>query len=278
MRSQDLMLAPAQGELAAIVVRPGPKARNGVQRILRAAIGAAILGSAMYGAKARADAPPVSGFLFTVQPMTWSGFYLGGAGGYGSAHFDTSVPATFASGVTPDGSGWVGGVVVGYNHQIGIFVGGIEVDFMAGTLAATRTFPSLVDSTSWNVSTNFGTLASLRGRAGVAMGPVLVYGTVGGAWGGAQSDIAVIDTGTLVARGVSTNNHLGWVAGAGAEVALAPHWIIRGEWLHYELDSKNYYDTGQYFATVNPAPPFAGNTSVTGPSIDVGRVAIILKF
>jgi outer membrane immunogenic protein len=228
--------------------------------------------------QARADGPPVSGFLFTVEPLTWTGFYLGGAGGYGSTHFEMSVPATFAPGATPDGNGWVGGVVVGYNQQIGIFVGGLEVDFMAGTLEANRSFPSLVDSTSWNINTNFGTLASLRGRAGVAMGPVFVYGTAGGAWGNAQSDIAVTDTGALVARGVATTNHFGWVAGAGAEIALSPHWVIRGEWLHYEFDGKNYYYTGQYFATVSPAPQFAGSTSVSGPSMDVGRAAIILKF
>jgi len=238
---------------------------------------AAILGLAICG-QARADAPPVSAILFTVEPMTWTGFYLGGAGGYGSSHFDMSVPATFAPGAPPDGTGGVFGVVVGYSQQIGVFVGGLEVDFMAGTLEASKSFPSLVDSTSWNINTNFGTLASLRGRAGVSMGPVLLYGTAGGAWGNAQSDIAVMDTGTLVARGVATTNHFGWVAGAGAEIALSPRWFIRGEWLHYEFDGKNYHYTGQYFATVNPAPPFTGDTSVSGPSIDVGRAVIILKF
>ena len=238
---------------------------------------AAILSLAICG-QARADGPPVSGFLFTVEPMMWTGFYLGGTGGYGNTHFEMSVPATFAPGATPDGNGGVGGVVVGYSQQIGVFVGGLEVDFMAGTLEASRSFPSLVDSTSWNITTKFGTLASLRGRAGVAMGPVFVYGTAGGAWGNAQSDIAVVDTGALVARGVASTNHFGWVAGAGAEIALSPHWVIRGEWLHYEFDSKNYNYTGQFFATVSPAPPFSGSTSVSGPSIDVGRAVIILKF
>jgi opacity protein-like surface antigen len=238
---------------------------------------AAILGLAICG-QARADAPPVSGFLFTVEPMTWTGYYLGGVGGYGSTHFEMSVPATFAPGATPDGNGWVGGVVVGYSQQIGVFVGGLEVDFMAGTIEADKSFPSLVDTTSWNITTNFGTLASLRGRAGLVMGPVLVYGTAGGAWANAQSDIAVVDTGVLVARGVATANHFGWVAGAGAEIAQSPRWFVRGEWLHYEFDGKNYHYTGQYFATAVPAPPFTGDTSVSGLSIDVGRAAIILKF
>ena len=242
------------------------------------ALFATILGLFFFSGVARADAPPASGFVFTVEPMTWTGFFLGGVGGYGTAHFDMSVPATFAPGTTPNGNGWVGGIVVGYSHQIGVFVGGLEVDFMAGTIEANKAFPALVDSTAWNISSNFGTLASLRGRAGVAMGPVLVYATAGGAWGNVQSDIAVIDTGALVARGVATTNHFGWVAGAGAELALTPHWVIRGEWLHYEFDSKNYYYTGQYFVTVSPAPPFTGATSVSGPSIDVGRAAIILKF
>src|SRR5262245_39185889 len=103
---------------------------------------AAILGLTICGVQARADAPPASGFLFTVEPMTWTGFYLGAGGGYGSTQFDMSVPATFAPGATPNGNGWVGGVLVGYNHQIGVLVGGLEMDFMAGPLEATKSFPS----------------------------------------------------------------------------------------------------------------------------------------
>jgi outer membrane immunogenic protein len=241
---------------------------------------AAILGLALCAVQARADGPPppVGGFIFIEALPTWTGLYLGGAAGYGSAHIDMSVPATFAPGATPDGTGWMGGVVVGYNHQLGFFVGGLELDFVGGTLETTKSFPSLVDTTFWNITTKFGTLASLRARAGVAMGPVLLYGTAGGAWGNAQSDIAVMDTGALLARGVATANHFGWVAGAGAEIALSPRWVIRGEWLHYEFDSKSYHYTGQYVVLASPAPPFAGDTSVSGPSIDVGRAAIILKF
>ena len=245
---------------------------------------AAILGLASYG-MARADAPPTaSGSLFAIQPMTWAGFYLGGVAGYGSTHFDMSVPATLAPRATPDSKGGLGGVVVGYSHQIWVFVGGLEVDFTAGTLEASKSFPSLIDSTSWNITTKFGSLMSLRGRAGMAIGPVLLYGTAGGAWGTAQSDIAVMDTGALVARGVATSNHLGWVAGAGAEIVLSPRWVIRGEWLHYEFDSTRYHYTGQYVVPAvlgvppPPAPPFAGDTSVSGPSIEVGRAAVILKF
>ena len=135
---------------------------------------AAILGLAICGVQARADAPP-----------TWSGFYLGAAGGYGTTHFDMTVPATFTPGATPDGNGGVGGVVFGYNQQIWVFVGGLEVDFMAGTLEASQSFPSLAGP-SWDITTKFGSLASLRGRAGVALGPVLLYGTGGGAWSNAE--------------------------------------------------------------------------------------------
>jgi outer membrane immunogenic protein len=243
------------------------------------AVIAAVLGLVICGVQARADAPPSSGFLlFTAEPKTWTGFYLGATGGYGTTHFDMAVPATFAPGATPDGNGGVGGVVFGYNQQFWVFVGGLEVDFMAGTLEASKSFPSLVDSTLWDITTKFGSLASLRGRAGVAIGPVLLYGTGGGAWGNSESDITVMNTGALVARGVATANHLGWVAGAGAEIALSPQWIIRGEWLHYEFDSKVYHYTGQFAVPVAPAPPFAGDTSVSGPSIEVGRAAIIIKF
>ena len=232
---------------------------------------------------ARADGPPPapSGFvLFQVLP-TWTGFYLGGTGGYGTSQFQMTVPATFAPGATPDATGGLGGIVVGYNQQLGFFVGGLELDFMAGAVDTTKTFPSIVDTTSWDITTKFDTLASIRARAGIALGPVYLYGTGGGAWANTQSDIAVLDTGALVARGVATANQFGWVAGGGAEIALSPRWIIRGEWLHYEFDGKSYHYTGQTVVAGDPPPPaqpFAGDTSVSAPSIEVGRAAIILKF
>jgi outer membrane immunogenic protein len=249
---------------------------------------AIVLGAATCGA-ARADGPPPAPIgggsgLFEMIP-TWTGFYLGGTGGYGTGRFQMTVPPNYAPGVTPDATGGMGGIVVGYNQQLGFVVGGFELDLMAGTLGTNQVFPSTVDTTSWNVSTKFDTLASIRGRLGVAVGPVLVYGTGGGAWANAQSDIALMDTGALLARGAAGGaNHLGWVAGGGAEIAVSPRWIIRGEWLHYEFDSKSYHYTGQFVVTSPPGvppppvPPFAADTSVSAPSIDVIRGAVILKF
>jgi outer membrane immunogenic protein len=239
---------------------------------------------------ALADGPPppvpIGGgpVLFEAIP-TWTGFYLGGTGGYGTGHFQMTVPSTFAPGTTPDPTGGLGGILFGYNQQLGFVVGGLEMDFMAGTLGTNQVFPSTVDTTSWNISTKFETLASIRGRLGVAVGPVLVYGTAGGAWANAQSDIALMDTGALLARGAAIANHLGWVGGGGVEIALSPRWIIRGEWLHYEFNGQGYHYTGQTVVQVLPQPavpppalPFAGDASVNAPTVDVGRAAVIFKF
>ncbi len=70
----------------------------------------------------------------------------------------------------------------------------------------------------------FGTL---RGRAGVAIGNVLIYGTAGLAYGGLTADTS----GNLS----ESHTSFGWVAGGGAEVGFTPHWSAKAEWLYLDF-------------------------------------------
>jgi hypothetical protein len=65
---------------------------------------AIVLGAATCGA-ARADGPPPAPIgggsgLFQMIP-TWTGFYLGGTGGYGTGRFQMTVPPNYAPGGNP---------------------------------------------------------------------------------------------------------------------------------------------------------------------------------
>src|SRR5690606_12995541 len=96
-----------------------------MKRVLLASAGLAALGTV---AASAADiprpvvppAPPVAAPLFT-----WTGAYIGINGGYGWGTSSFSAP--FATGSFDVDGGVVGGTL-GYNHQVGQIVFGIEGD------------------------------------------------------------------------------------------------------------------------------------------------------
>ncbi len=111
-------------------------------------------------------------------------------------------------------SGVAGGAEAGFNWQHGNFVYGAEADINLS--GADDTFAPWQFSNPW-----FGTV---RGRAGVAINNVLVYGTAGLAYG----ELTANTVGNL------SENHtgFGWVAGGGVEVGFTPHWSAKAEWLY----------------------------------------------
>ena len=119
-----------------------------------------------------------------------------------------------------------GGLEAGFNWQHGNFVYGAETDINLS--GADDTFAPWQFSNPW-----FGTV---RGRAGVAVGNVLIFGTAGLAYGSLTADTA----GNLSERHTS----LGWVAGGGAEVGFTPHWSAKAEWLYLDLADRSYSVTG----------------------------------
>jgi outer membrane immunogenic protein len=186
--------------------------------------GAALLGAASVGATLAmaaagsalaADLP--SGPYYTApEPLSaysWAGPYLGANIGYewGSVDNNPTRP-----------SGIAGGIEGGYNWQRGSFVFGAETDIQLS--GADDTLAPFEFSNPW-----FGTL---RGRAGVTIGNVLLFGTAGLAYG----ELTATTAGNL------SENHtsVGWTVGAGAEVGLTPHWSAKAEWLYLDLSDRNY--------------------------------------
>ena len=75
----------------------------------------------------------------------------------------------------------------------------------------------------------FGTV---RGRAGVAINNVLLFGTAGLAYGEL--------TGTTSGNLSESHTGLGWVAGLDAEVNFTQHWSAKAEWLYLDLDDRHF--------------------------------------
>lgn len=163
--------------------------------------------------------------------LNWDGLYVGGHWGY--ARGSASINVTGAGGPDKAVGAQFGGLQLGYNHFLasGLLLG-VEGDL---------SFPSFLsgDDLLWIKSTATGNFAEkidyvgrLRGRIGYAFGRFLVYGTGGFAWSQARfvelSDLTGDEDKVLRQR-------TGWVVGAGAEVAIAPDWSAKLEYLYDNL-------------------------------------------
>src|ERR1700722_6405662 len=162
----------------------------------------------------------------------WNGPYLGFQGGWGW---------TSTKGL--NSSGDFGGGELGYNYQTGNLVFGIEAD---GSLASvtshqvTIPFLGVADSVGYRDDG----LASLRGRFGVAMNGLLLFGTAGGGW--VHSKASTIPSVPLILNGASTSAQTwqsGWAAGAGVEYGFMPNWSVKVEYLHFGVGNATYFGT-----------------------------------
>ncbi len=184
--------------------------------IFAAALAAAV---AVSGAAAAADLPrspapyyaPAQSGLYN-----WGGAYAGLNLGYEWGKVTNSA-------VEP--SGVAGGGQIGYNWQSGQFVFGVETDVQFS--GADDTFAPFKFSNPW-----FGTL---RGRAGAAFNNVLLYATLGLAYGSLKGEIPGLD---------ETRTEVGWAGGIGAEYGFNPNWSARVEYLYMDLASRGFSITG----------------------------------
>jgi opacity protein-like surface antigen len=253
------------------------------------------------GTAVAADFPvrPAAAAPVAVAPAylpDWTGFYVGIHGGGGWAHesFESSVSqckedwwskdvCEFDNFQLPPSSSPKGGIFgfqFGHNWQWGSAVGGLEVDFSGASLTGSSTF-SFQDYHTFTFTTDkkIDALASVRGRLGYLIFPNwLFYGTAGPAWGHERISIVASKfdpNGELDREDNATSflNMFGWVAGAGVEWKLAEHWLLRGEWLHYDFfrvtNSTNNPDLFRRFDLDT------GNVKTT---VDVARAAISYKF
>jgi outer membrane immunogenic protein len=166
--------------------------------------------------------------------FTWTGLYIGANVGYGWSNSDWQFAATPGTSTSHSGTGGLVGGQIGYNLQVRQYVFGAEADLSGTWLDGSTACPNA----AFNCSHSFNWLASVRGRAGVAVNGnrTLLYGTAGVAW--ADVDYAAKDvvTGANFGTGFS-NTHVGWVAGAGIEHMLTPNLSARVEYLYYGFDS-----------------------------------------
>ena len=181
----------------------------------------AISGIAATAADLRRPLPYAAPAAPYMPYFSWTGFYIGGNGGYGWGESRWNFPG----GTTGDFnvSGGAIGVTAGYNYQIGPTVLGVEADI---------DWTSIRGNTNANCGptcfTNNTWLTTVRGRAGYAIDRLLPYVTGGAAIGNVKAHL-----GTLAEQ---SDERLGWTVGAGAEFAFFGNWSAKAEYLYVNLN------------------------------------------
>ena len=157
----------------------------------------------------------------------WTGGYIGLSLGYADANDAWDLGSTPTDPVlTPEGASF--GAYAGYTKNLGGLVVGLEADL---------TFPDLSDNAECTVvidcTFDVQVLSSIRARAGVAVGPVQLYGTGGLAFGFIQADSNELG-GTSASESLS-----GWTLGGGIETQLSDSVRVGIEYRH-----SDYGNTG----------------------------------
>jgi outer membrane immunogenic protein len=242
-----------------------------------------------------ADLKPLTQTVSTspATPPRWTGFYAGVNAGYGfglnndayaflgapqgfSTTFNgipgsmplTGVAQSQSGSVKNNQNGYVGGLQVGYNYQLGEkIVAGLEADIQGTSISGSGSR----SGAGYNVNTpNNGTatstggfllssgvdwLSTVRGRLGYLWNPsLLIFGTAGLTYGGTHASSSNLGyTSYLDTRypdfnqsyqlfyGYSSRSQTltGWNAGGGVEWMTSQNWSIKAEALYWSLGNMN---------------------------------------
>lgn len=156
---------------------------------------------------------PAAEYVEPVAAGNWSGAYLGGTASWQRGKFDQQGKAK--------ANGFGGGLYGGYNMQSGQIVYGGEADVNY----------SGIDSQNAGITAKQGVNGSLRGRVGVDLNPVLLYGTAG---------VAATNAEMKNAAGKDDKTMVGWTAGVGAEAFVTNNITARVEYRYSDYGKKNF--------------------------------------
>jgi outer membrane immunogenic protein len=224
---------------------------------------------------------------------SWSGFYIGGSVGWQWTDVDWSFPAPIANQITSTSQSFDHGVLgahVGYQHQFGAIVVGIE----GGAKIAPRSAQARRESSRCAFplpfndrcdTENVERLYTLGGRLGwTPTSKWLLFAT--GGYASVEVDTGIRFGGVLVpppptATPVSFGGarHDGWYVGGGVEYMVTKNIIIGLEYQHFDFDTERHCSNG----IANPCG-LAGPGTLplfvrdVGLSMDVVSARLTYKF
>jgi len=169
-------------------------------------------------------------YVPTAAPVyNWGGVYVGINGGWAFGTSSWSDPV-FGNTGNFNASGFLVGGTAGFNYQMGQFVLGVEGDGDWSNLKGTST-SAAAGCNVFACTTQSQWLATIRGRAGVALDRVLFFGTAGGAFANVQAAAGALP--------FSSTSAAGWTAGAGIEYAITEFLTAKIEYLYVGLQNSS---------------------------------------
>ena len=215
--------------------------------------------------------PPMAPFAPVARTFDWTGFYAGGHVGYTWGR-DTTFEYLSAKGALIGGpfrfhgNGFLGGIHAGGNIQYGMLVAGIEADFDAtGIRGGFFDAPKPPFNPGGLVRMRINTQGSLRGRLGLALDRLLIYGT----GGFALEDIKyTYNNPTSGVTDKTSGARNGYTIGGGLEYAVTDHLTTSIEYRYSNFGRFNYVSQ----------TAFVGVTGGQRPTSNSLRVGVGYKF
>lgn len=225
----------------------------------------ALLGAAPASA---ADMAVKAAPLPVMAPIyNWTGFYIGGNGGWGQSHncWDFVTPGGVVADGCRDRSGGVIGGQLGYRWQAGQFVFGLEGQGDWADLSSSRA--SLINP-AFSTRTKTDGIGLFTGQIGYAWNAALLYVKGGAAVTGNKFDIFNA-AGVSVASASATR--WGGAVGVGFEYGFTPNWSAGIEYDHLFMGNAN-----NSFSVVNPI--VAGAANRISQDVDLLTLRINYRF
>jgi outer membrane immunogenic protein len=202
---------------------------------------------------------------------SWSGFYIGGFGGFKFNNVDTDLRLDgdwiltndtdrfdiqdFANDDLDSDGGEAGGLI-GYNFQMNHWVFGLEVD--GGYLWSRDSHNSGIFFASGGAGGEFSIATSFESHYLITAGPRIGYAfcrwlpyVTGGV---ATGDIDYRQTvrsnfgnggNDFRQQGSTDDSNVGWMVGGGLEYAITNHWRVRGQYQYIDLGDVSFDTAGE---------------------------------
>jgi outer membrane immunogenic protein len=232
----------------------------------------ATAGSALFGMAAPASAAdmPVKAPPPPPPPIySWTGFYIGGNGGWGQSHSCVDfvdVAGTFISDGCRSRSGGVAGGQIGYRWQSNQFVVGVEAQGDWADLSNQRV--SLINP-AFSTRTKTDAIGLFTGQLGWAWNQALFYVKGGGAV--TSNRLSILDTLTGFEFASASNTRWGGTVGVGFEYGFSPGWSVGVEYDHLFMGNAN-----NSFSVANPI--VAGALNRIRQDVDMVTVRVNYRF
>ena len=241
-----------------------------MRKFLLGAVGLVALGMAAPASAADLAARP---YTKAPPPMIaiydWTGFYIGGNGGWGSSRNCWGI-VPVGGAIIPDGcsdrSGGLIGGQIGYRWQANQFVFGLEAQGDWADLHGSRV--SLFDP-RFTLGTKTDGIGLFTGQIGYAWNAALLYMKGGAAVTSNRYDI----TTTLGGVGLASASSTRWGAtvGVGFEYGFTPNWSAGIEYDHLFMG-----DSNNSFSVVNPL--LAGSLNRISQDVDMVTLRVNYRF